>query len=892
MGEDISLGIKLRNAGIDGSDKELLEQETAVDRFRNKVSFRTRRDDFSHKIAKLLLKQIFYEMLIPRDASIKNNLDLLIEATRIIALDLVISRSLHLDIKEVVRNPELGITCISNKRLSKPDIAVKIFELVIENITRFKDLPLLGEIEDLDRYDLVKILEAIHEVSVYTPSEFISERIYNSSSHIIETDGIRKQRGAFYTPIEITEFICENTIGRFFDEIISKISKAFDEAYVSGLDAYKEIKRIFEISIVDPACGPGTFLSSSLKVLEARRRRLLEIVKKLQMYPLSEEEKFKVDYWIDILEDEREFLKYFEGRVYGVDLDSAALEVASVCLSLLSGRNPLLEGLKVPFGVNLKEGNSLISELPPKNVKLDPQEVQKLLDLRQRIRDSRLDERNEILKEYKDTIAQLQRRLPTCPTVKRASQFFKNLDEKKAFCWELEFPEVFYNDKGDPERGFDLLVMNPPYDLLKPNRLEFIKLYGTKNSISAVEFESLKRVLNEEVKFYRESGHYSLATSNVLNLYKLMLERALYITCPTGRLGFIVPSTLLCDESAAKLRREILSRYKIDGVFEFLESARVFTGVSQSVCIMIINKSLRGNSIPLAMNLTKIDDLWKITPTIIPMDWVKNFSSFRIPKVNEVGWKILEKIHANPKLSDLDWILNLRGEVDLTVYKDCLSKDTGSLLIRGNNISRYVLRRSSGRKESFIQKEKFLNMLGNSIKAEHVEDRRIAGQQISNMMQRWRLKFCMVEAGMFLGNSCNYIYIKKEKSDRESLYLYLLALLNSTLLNWRFKITSTNNHVSNTELGMLPIKLIDTSNEIEKRIFNLIVERVRAILKSGVSCVDAKIEAAIFLLYGLTSDEIKFVLLSEGAADHEIRNVLEAFCELKRIGSLSETSVV
>jgi Alw26I/Eco31I/Esp3I family type II restriction m6 adenine DNA methyltransferase len=245
-------------------------------------------------------------------------------------------------------------------------------------------------------------------------------------------------------------------------------------------------------------------------------------------------------------------------------------------------------------------------------------------------------------------------------------------------------------------------------------------------------------------------------------------------------------------------------------------------------------------------------------------------------------------MYANPKLSDIPWILNLRGEVDLTIYKKCLSKEnTGSVLIRGNDISRYIVKRVSGKKEGFILKEEFLKMLGNSIKTKHVEGKRIAGQQISNMMQRWRLKFCLVEAGTFLGNSCNYIYIKEDQSNRESLYLYLLALLNSSLMNWRFKLTSTNNHVSNAELGTLPIKLIDFSNISERRVFDLIVKKVKEILEKRIDRFDPQIEAAIFFIYGLTADEVNFVLRSEGATEQEIRNVLEEFYKLRETFSVN-----
>lgn len=897
MKEGIYLGKELTNWASNEHNDGLLEPKNAAankSRDGNRSRFQKERNDFSHMVARQLLRSVFFEMIKKAQNGFLENIDVVIEASRIIASDLIVSQCLRLGVDEVAHNPKLGITCIANKNLDSPETARKVFGLVYENISQFKNLSFLNKLRELEHYNLVKILEAIHEVAVYAPFEFISENKAPSSFYINKANGVRKQRGAFYTPIEITEFICENTVGRFLDERITKINEAINKASMPPSEILNEFRKIFEINIVDPACGPGTFLSSSLMILELKRHRLLEIAKKLQMYLLSEGEKLQINHWIEILKNKDEFLKYFESHLYGVDLDSAALEVASICLSLLSGRNPLLEGLKVFYGVNLKEGDSLISELPPKSVRLHHQALKVLLNLRRQLHYcSSFSEKDKIAKEYKNMVAKLLGRSITPPKAKRASQFFRDLSEKKAFCWELEFPEVFYDDEGNPTRGFDLLVMNPPYDLLKPNRLEFAKLYSPKKAISTIEFENFERILKENVKFYRESGHYSLAISNVLNLYKLMLERALYITCPHGMLGFIVPSTLLCDESTAQLRREIINKYKIEGVFDFPESAKVFQGVSQAVCIMIINKSVRGNSIPLAMGLTQISDLKRATPCFIPLDWVKNFSGFRIPKVTDIGWKILEKIHVNPKLSDIPWILNLRGEVDLTFYKSCLStENTGSPLIRGNDISRYILRSVSRKKEGFILKEKFLKMLGNSMKAKHVEEKRIAGQQISNMMQRWRLKFCLVEAGTFLGNSCNYIYIREGQNNRELLYLYFLALLNSSLLNWRFKLTSTNNHVSNAELGMLPIKLINMSNVREERIFNLIVERVKDILEGGISYFDPQIEAAVFFLYGLTIDEVKFILCSEGATEHEIKNVLEHFYNLKTLDANIEMLVV
>jgi len=854
-----------------------------------------RSNEFLHRLARHLLDEVLLEVvkIVGSASSESVNSGVLVEASRIVASNLIIAHCLHLNVEEVANNPDLGITRISTVCGEKSELAYQIFEIVRRITPEVRRLPTLNKIKELKVYELIKVLEFIHEVAVYGAFEFLSENEVISRFRFNKKSGARKQRGAFYTPVEITEFICESTIGHFLDEKINRLMSFLQEEPRAASNIMSELQKIFEIRIVDPACGPGAFLTSALKVINLRRSKILEICEGFRRaFSPSGGEREQLDKWIDILRNESTFLRYFEGRMYGVDLDPAALEVASICLSILSGRNPKREGLKTLYGVNLREGNSLISDLPPRSVKLRSEELRTLLNLRQELKACKgIREKNGVMEKYKNSIVKIQRLQVISSKVKRASQFFKDIKSKKAFSWELEFPEVFYSDDGDATLGFEFLVMNPPYDHLKLNISEFIRSHYVKGPLQMEKFEELKRVLKEEVMFYRKSGHYNLAITNVLNLYKLMLERALIITSHTAILGFIVPSTLLCDQSTGNLRKEILNRYKVKGIFDFSESARIFPGVSQAVCVVILDKSERGDFIPLATGLTHINDLKRVKPGLILLNRARKISSeLRIPKVTESGWKILDKIHDNPQLSEISWIVNLRGEVDLTMYRDCLSmNDTGSVLVRGSDISRYVLRRNRRKKESFIFKEKFLRKLGNSMKIKHVDEYRIAGQQISNMMQRWRLKFCLVKPGTFLGNSCNYIFIPKEMENHELLLLYLLALLNSCLLNWRFKLTSSNNHVSNLEIDSLPIKIVDPSNHYENQLFCLIVDKVRSILQSGITKVVPEVEAAIFSLYGLTADEVEFVLRSEGANEYEVRDILECFHNLDK---LMETTVV
>lgn len=109
-------------------------------------------------------------------------------------------------------------------------------------------------------------------------------------------------------------------------------------------------------------------------------------------------------------------------------------------------------------------------------------------------------------------------------------------------------------------------------------------------------------------------------------------------------------------------------------------------------------------------------------------------------------------------------------------------------------------------------------------------------QQISNMSQRVRLRFLECDTNDILGNSCNYITVAEDQ------ILKMKAILNSSLLNWRFKITSTNNHINNYELDELPIINLDT------------------VPSDIIGMDDISRNIKICSLYGLENDEINFII--------------------------------
>jgi Alw26I/Eco31I/Esp3I family type II restriction m6 adenine DNA methyltransferase len=236
-----------------------------------------------------------------------------------------------------------------------------------------------------------------------------------------------------------------------------------------------------------------------------------------------------------------------------------------------------------------------------------------------------------------------------------------------------------------------------------------------------------------------------------------------------------------------------------------------------------------------------------------------------IPRINSTSLKLLDKLHTYSRLRSIPQLEVRRGELDLTINKTLITpKKTNNPLIRGSHISRFRLIESRHKPE-YVKMSKFRDILKTSNRGMHLEKNRIACQQISNMSQRWRLKFAPIPPGTVLANSCNYVALH---NDEKYLNFYL-GLLNSELINWRFQISNFNNHVSIRELQALPIIQPTFDSTLSKN------------LQQTVENLDyPSIEANVFALYGFNSREARIILNQRNTPLHERKQILARLEEL------------
>lgn len=334
--------------------------------------------------------------------------------------------------------------------------------------------------------------------------------------------------------------------------------------------------------------------------------------------------------------------------------------------------------------------------------------------------------------------------------------------------------------------GFDIIATNPPYKNLKAENSQYT---------GHEEYEQDKIKYSAVTKMVSRIFQYS--NEGVLNLYKLFVEEIVErYANKRASISLLIPASILSDKTCAKLRTHILTNSNLISV-KFMGENNKFVDAQQSLAAILIDK---GNKTNIIQVTKKFDESAESTTNIKINDVMNNHTGNAIISVTDKEYQILRQLRSFPVVGDLAFITNLRGELDLTLNKQFIVyEDTGYPLLRGKNIGYYNL--SISEPKEFVMK-KFIK---STQKKEFVELPRIVCQQIANIHKEHRVTFCMVPKHHVLGNSCNFITVKLNEYGITA--YTLLGLFNTKIINWLFKVTSSNNHINNYEIDSFPIPI-------------------------------------------------------------------------------------
>jgi Alw26I/Eco31I/Esp3I family type II restriction m6 adenine DNA methyltransferase len=574
-------------------------------------------------------------------------------------------------------------------------------------------------------------------------------------------------------------------------------------------------RQIQNIKIVDPACGSGSFLLRAFgRICEHH----------VEWFLANPKKRTNKDAYIDengdmklTTELKRQILL---NNVFGVDIDPQAVEVTQLSLYL-----------------KLLEDESRASLTKQRGLFPD---TTLLPDLANNIRVG-----NSLIGV--DAI--------------RVLGDGTDLDRIRPFDWSSAFPDVF------EQGGFDCVIGNPPYDVLEKDRK---KTSWPHDALQ--EYVRLKKI------------EYSGALGGKLNLFRFFVVKGFGLLKERdGRFGMILPLALLGDVSCAGTRAYFLGNSSNVDLRCFPQkdnkNRRVFYEAKLSTCIVTADKR-RSTTAETDVTVSVYPwDNFEDTPRTATLKRKEisliDVKTYPIPLVDQAEWDLCKKIHSDPKNIRLDLVPGLhvnRGEINQTIYRIYItSNPSHTRMLKGVEVGPYRLKRklSQGEQE-WLDESRYLRKFD---KPDKVEKRRIATQRITGVDERLRVVATIVEPPMYFADSTNSIYLADEKTFSAD---YVLALLNSSLFQWRFKLTSTNNNVGTNELEALPVRVLgqkasdlETRADISKLVKRAMqaAEHVETSLTSGekdraralLRACQTEIDTLVYRVYGLSRAEIAVV---------------------------------
>lgn len=364
---------------------------------------------------------------------------------------------------------------------------------------------------------------------------------------------------------------------------------------------------------------------------------------------------------------------------------------------------------------------------------------------------------------------------------------------------ELKYTSI---DKVFPDinNRFDIVVTNPPYKNLKAERNQ----YATDE-----EYETDKGKYNSISEIVKNSFTYSV--SGVLNLYKLFVEEIIdRYANSDAYISLLIPSSILSDKTCAKLRTHILKDMNLISAKIIGEGSK-YIDANQALCALLISKVSRTSSVKITKDFCKNPDK---SVDVLISDILNDNTDNSVIAIDESEYERLKVLRKHKVVKELDFITNLRGELDLTANKkEIVCENTGYRLLRGKDINYYEISNSETiecASNTFVETTK---------KRKYIDSDRIICQQIANMHKARRVTFAYIPSHMVLANSCNFISV----SDNEyGIDIYaLLGIFNTKIIDWYFKLTSSNNHINNYEIDCFPVPV----NAPEMQLISTLVKR-------------------------------------------------------------------
>ena len=697
---------------------------------------------------------------------------------------------------------------------------------------------------------------------------------------VLVATGRRKATGSFYTPRSLTEFLVRRTLAPLVQD--------------------QTPEAILTVRVLDPAMGSGAFLVAACRYLADAYEHALIREGSVTAGDLD-------------AQDRAQFRRSIAQRcLFGVDVNPMAVQLGrlSLWLATLASDKPLSF-----LDHHLRTGNSLVgasmedvmrhrtpgrSTAARRDLPLfDYDDLQHSLG-------SAIDARLELSAIADDTVQQVRAKEHTLESLNRSggplerwkraanlwcaawysrhgsgpdratfgelvhrvlrgsgslpahvaeallSQAEAIAGEQRFFHWHLEFPEVFFDTRGNPlpNGGFDAIVGNPPWDMLRHDGAAA----GT----------------TELLAFISGSGQFRLQGRGHSNLYQLFAERGLSLLKPGGRAGMILPAGFGTDQAGGLLRQYFFDRTVVD-TYTTLENRGGIFPIHRALKFLLITFTNSGRTVALPSRtavrsadvLDRVPDSGESGHEVrLPIELIARMSGaglavpeIRTPLDLEIASSIAFRVPASADPEG--WGIHFGRELNATDDRHHFVDGPGLPVIEGKHVRPFAV--DTERATSRVPLATAVRLLDG---ATTFMRRRLAYRDVASASNRMTLIAAIVPAKTITTHT---VFCLKESLDEDA-QLFLCALFNSFVANYLIRMR-VGTHVTAAIVAQLPLPRPPAAS----RAFRTIVAGARTLAVENDLPTVARLNATVAQLYGLNTRQFGHVLETFPLVEAETR---------------------
>lgn len=355
--------------------------------------------------------------------------------------------------------------------------------------------------------------------------------------------------------------------------------------------------------------------------------------------------------------------------------------------------------------------------------------------------------------------------------------------------------DAFQRGKSEFSR-FDIVITNPPWELLKPDRreLEAIESYSRAAYISSMKAYDSWLADN----FPMSQPRRKFAGWGT-NLSRVGLELSMCLSRSGGVVGIVLPASILADDQSARIRENLLTKHAIKDISYYPAEANLFEGADvPSVTIVTKTNGKPAQIIPIssfaacAEKAERIDinvDLERLSRVgfVLPVSFGARGTRLVSELVSRFPlWGDLE--------SSQDSSFWAGREIDESRSSSWLLPLSNESLpfLKGRMIERYRVKE--------LPKFGVLKLNGNPPVS--VKHERIAWRDVSRPSQKRRVIATIIPPGWILGNSLGVAFFS---DGHKGATRALLGVMNSTVFEFMLRAYLATGHVSLSALRKVPV---------------------------------------------------------------------------------------